>query len=197
MNVLRSGLVNGLFKRTQTPLSRFFQTTGIRSDILKSVIIPKPEFPVPLKHPKEKKISIMNTIKRESLNRLDHDNRSLLFKRRAPVAQRMSPGDAVLVESSNNLTNPEFTTQFIGIVIAINRRGLDTSFTLRNVILKVGVEMKFKAFSPLVRKITVLRKGRGFRRAKLYYLRDRAGSIIKAKAAKKLSEAYNSQNISL
>ncbi|OMJ20372.1 50S ribosomal protein L19 [Smittium culicis] len=197
MNILRSGLISGLCKRTQIPFSRFFQTSGFRSDILKSVIIPKPEFPVPLRHPKEKKISIMNTIKRESLNRLDQDNRSLLFKRRAPVAQRMSPGDAVLVESSNNLTNPEFTTQFIGIVIAINRRGLDTSFTLRNVILKVGVEMKFKAFSPLVRKITVLRKGRGFRRAKLYYLRDRAGSIIKAKAAKKLSEAYNSQKISL
>ncbi|PVV00083.1 hypothetical protein BB559_000139 [Furculomyces boomerangus] len=185
------GIRNILKQRVLTAGRYQFHSWGVAKSIPASVIVPEKEIPEPILLKNEKKINVLNVIKREALERANHDGRALLFRSRAPMAERMCPGDAVIVESSNNLTNPEFTTRFIGICIAINRRGIDTSFTLRNVILKVGVEMKFKAFSPLVRKIEVLRKGKGFRRAKLYYLRDRSGSILKTKAAKQLTEAYN------
>ncbi|KAJ7117380.1 hypothetical protein C8R43DRAFT_1091177 [Mycena crocata] len=63
---------------------------------------------------------------------------------------------------------------FTGVLISIRRRGPDTSFIVRNVIQRTGVEMQFFANSPHLKEIKLLQKpprGR-MRRAKLYYLRD-------------------------
>ncbi|PVU88367.1 hypothetical protein BB561_005895 [Smittium simulii] len=132
----------------------------------------------------------MNILKREALMRANHDGRAALFVKRAHRNDKLCPGDVVMVESSNNLTNPDHVTNFLGICIAIHRRGIDTSFILRNIVLKTGVEIKFKVFSPLVKTIKILRKGTKYRKSKLYFLRERKGSIIKSKSAKKLSEAF-------
>ncbi|KAJ7937265.1 translation protein SH3-like domain-containing protein [Mycena leptocephala] len=63
---------------------------------------------------------------------------------------------------------------FTGVLLAIRRRGPDTSFVVRNIIQRTGVEMQFFVNSPHLKEIKVLQKppkGR-MRRAKLYYLRD-------------------------
>jgi large subunit ribosomal protein L19 len=65
-------------------------------------------------------------------------------------------------------------TTFTGVLLAIRRRGPDTSFVVRNIIQRTGVEMQFFVNSPHLKEIKVLQKppkGR-MRRAKLYYLRD-------------------------
>ncbi|KAJ7179340.1 hypothetical protein C8R46DRAFT_1159960 [Mycena filopes] len=63
---------------------------------------------------------------------------------------------------------------FTGVLLAIRRRGSDTSFVVRNIIQRTGVEMQFFVGSPHLKAIKVLqRPPRGrMRRAKLYYLRD-------------------------
>jgi len=73
-------------------------------------------------------------------------------------------------------------TTFSGVLMSVRRRGLDTSFVLRNVISRTGVEMQFYVMSPHLRDIKILQRagggggggkaGRRMRRAKLYYLRD-------------------------
>jgi large subunit ribosomal protein L19 len=67
---------------------------------------------------------------------------------------------------------------FSGVMLAVRRRGVDTSFVLRNIIHGTGVEMQFFVNSPHLKDIQVLRDhsgkrgGRSVRRAKLYYLRN-------------------------
>lgn len=63
-------------------------------------------------------------------------------------------------------------TRFVGICIARQNKGLGATFTLRNVVNGVGVEVMFDTYSPTLRKIEVLRLEKR-RRAKLYYLRDK------------------------
>ncbi|PVV02818.1 hypothetical protein BB560_002718 [Smittium megazygosporum] len=161
------------------------------STIPESVIVPKPEIPEIMKLPTEKKLNCMNVIQRENIHRADHDGRASLFIRRASPKDKMMPGDIVMVEIRNNLTNPDFTSKFLGICIGIFRKGIDTSFILRNVVLKSGVEMRFKAFSPLVKKVEILRKSSKIRRAKLYYLRDRQGSAVQSKHEEEIANFDN------
>ncbi|KAI9297947.1 hypothetical protein K502DRAFT_323025 [Neoconidiobolus thromboides FSU 785] len=97
------------------------------------------------------------------------DDRATLFKKDGP--ERAVAGDMMVVEFYRN-AKKQVTTSFAGICIAIHRSGPTTSVTLRNMVLKVGVEQKFRVFSPMVKSIKVLRSSQGFRRAKLYYLRD-------------------------
>jgi len=54
--------------------------------------------------------------------------------------------------------------------------GVNESFTVRKISYGEGVERVFPIYSPLVDSVQVVRKGR-VRRAKLYYLRGRRGSL--------------------
>ncbi len=69
---------------------------------------------------------------------------------------------------------------FEGAVIRRRRAGVSSTFTVRKVSYKVGVERVFPLHSPMVSKVEVVRKGR-IRRAKLYYLRDLTGKAAKIK----------------
>ncbi|KAN0140003.1 hypothetical protein V8E53_001899 [Lactarius tabidus] len=96
-----------------------------------------------------------------------------LFSRSHP--ERVRPGSVLTV----NLAHAP--TTFSGVLISVRRRGPDTSFVLRNVVQRTGVEMQFFVNSPHLKDIVVVsRAGRGdgkkkrevFKKAKLFYLRD-------------------------
>lgn len=69
---------------------------------------------------------------------------------------------------------------FEGTVIAIKKGGPRTTFTVRKTSFGVGVERIFPAFAPTIEKVEV-KVRHNVRRAKLYYLRDRAGKSARLK----------------
>lgn len=98
---------------------------------------------------------------------------STYFSKRHPL--RILPGSVLAVSLGHA------PTMFSGVLMSIRRRGPDTSFVLRNVINRTGVEMQFFVSSPHVKDIKIVqraggsgggKKGRRMRRAKLFYLRD-------------------------
>jgi large subunit ribosomal protein L19 len=84
------------------------------------------------------------------------------------------PGDTVRVNFKIREGNKIRVQPFEGVVIAIRRRGLGSTFTVRRISFGYGVERIFPFHSPLIEGVQVLRRGR-VRRAKLYYLRQRKG----------------------
>ena len=84
------------------------------------------------------------------------------------------PGDTVEVQGKVVEGDRERTQAYEGTVIAISRRGFNSSFTVRKISHGEGVERTFLTYSPAISEINIKRRG-NVRRAKLYYLRDRAG----------------------
>jgi len=84
------------------------------------------------------------------------------------------PGDRIKIWTLIREGEKERRQPFEGDVIAIRRKGIAATFTLRKISYGVGVERIFPFNSPFISKIEVLRKGR-VRRAKLYYLRKLSG----------------------
>jgi large subunit ribosomal protein L19 len=91
------------------------------------------------------------------------------------------PGDTVDVHVRIVEGSRERVQVFQGIVIAVEGSGINQTFTVRRVAAHgVGVERKFLYHSPRIEKIAVLRHSK-VRRAKLYYLRQRAGKSARLK----------------
>jgi large subunit ribosomal protein L19 len=84
------------------------------------------------------------------------------------------PGDTVEVQVKVIEGDRERTQAYEGVVIAISNRGYNSSFTVRKISHGEGVERTFQTHSPAITEISIKRRG-NVRRAKLYYLRDRAG----------------------
>ena len=119
---------------------------------------------------------------------------------------RLLAGSVLTVSSYLSVPTPAnpnpSTTAFSGVLIASRRRhaGRDTSFRLRNLIGRTGVEVAFKLFSPLIADIKVVARAktsgarildskgvevgrkapelRAQRRAKLYWMRDQPGRMV-------------------
>ncbi len=89
-------------------------------------------------------------------------------------------GDTVKVHVRVVEGGRERVQVFEGVVIARNGEGLRASFTVRKVSFGVGVERVFPIHAPIIQKIEVTRRG-DVRRAKLYYLRERAGKSARIK----------------
>ena len=85
-----------------------------------------------------------------------------------------APGDTVRVNVRVKEGDKERLQAFEGVVIAKRNRGLHSAFTVRKISNGEGVERVFQTNSPLIASVKVTRRG-DVRRAKLYYLRDRAG----------------------
>jgi large subunit ribosomal protein L19 len=114
---------------------------------------------------------------------------------------RIPPGSVLLVETYTTASKTS-TSTFAGILIAIRRRGVSSSFVLRNIVNKLGVEIRFNMYSPLLKDIKIVQKAsvgkndttgklRRARRAKLYYLRNddrKLASIGKSIAALRTRE---------
>ncbi|KAI8975296.1 50S ribosomal protein L19 [Mycotypha africana] len=105
------------------------------------------------------------------------DGRKDLFSRTNKNGIR--PGAIVLVETYNR-PGETASQSFMGVCIAIRRKGINTHFTLRNMVMRVGVEQRFQLYSPLLKSIKVLPRPNEekFRRAKLYYLREEPGKAL-------------------
>jgi large subunit ribosomal protein L19 len=97
------------------------------------------------------------------------------MKRQVPD---FGPGDTVVVEVKVKEGDRERVQAYEGVVIARRNRGLNSSFTVRKISHGEGVERVFQTYSPSLGAITVKRRG-NVRRAKLYYLRDRAGKAAR------------------
>ena len=89
-------------------------------------------------------------------------------------------GDTVKVHHRIIEGDKERIQVFQGTVIGDKGSGLHRSVIVRKVSFSVGVEKTFPLHSPRVAKIEVVRKA-VIRRAKLYYLRDRAGKSARLK----------------
>ena len=88
------------------------------------------------------------------------------------------PGDTVVVQVKVVEGDRERVQAYEGIVIARSNRGFNSSFTVRKVSHGEGVERTFQIHSPSISEISVKRRG-SVRRAKLYYLRERAGKAAR------------------
>ncbi|KAJ2003508.1 hypothetical protein GGI02_004531 [Coemansia sp. RSA 2322] len=151
-------------------------------------IVSQPQFDQPMVLAVEKRPNVMKVVEREAISRANVDGRADLFVRRAAPKDRLCAGDVVCVETLNSISEGALSSTFTGVCIAIYRRGIDTSFILRNVVQRVGVEMRFMAYSPLVKRIEIVHKGTGYRRAKLFYLRENPGKAFQLKLLKKMSK---------
>ncbi|MBI3590444.1 MAG: 50S ribosomal protein L19 [Candidatus Melainabacteria bacterium] len=89
-------------------------------------------------------------------------------------------GDTVKVTVRIKEGTKERSQNYEGTIIKIKGGGLNKTFTVRRVFQGVGVERVFFLHSPKIEKVEVLRSGKS-RRAKLYYLRERAGKATKLK----------------
>ena len=84
------------------------------------------------------------------------------------------PGDIVSVHFRIVEGDKERTQIFQGIVISRHGHGINEYATVRKVVDEVGVERIFPVHSPMIARYEMVRRSDA-RRAKLYYLRDRAG----------------------
>jgi large subunit ribosomal protein L19 len=89
-------------------------------------------------------------------------------------------GDSVKVHVRVVEGNRERIQVFEGVVIARDGSGLNATLTVRKVSFGVGVERVFPVHAPIIQKLEVVRRG-DVRRAKLYYLRHRAGKAARIK----------------
>jgi large subunit ribosomal protein L19 len=107
----------------------------------------------------------VSTITQSQISLLDPTGaRTRLFAKSNPECARV--GDILLVRLRTG-------DPFSGVCINIRRRGVDTAILLRGQLTRVGVEMWYKVYSPLVEGIEVVqRANRRPRRARLTYMRN-------------------------
>lgn len=91
------------------------------------------------------------------------------------------PGDQVRVVQKIKEGDKERLSAFEGLVIAKKHGdGISGTFTVRKVVDGIGIERVFPLHSPMISKIEVVRRSR-VRRAKLYYIRDKAAREVRKK----------------
>src|SRR3989344_1187306 len=90
-------------------------------------------------------------------------------------------GDAVRVTQKIKEGDKERLSAFEGIVIAKKHgEGITGTVTVRKMVDGIGVERVFPLHSPVITKIEIIRKAKA-RRAKLYYIREKAAREIRRK----------------
>ncbi|OHA00322.1 MAG: 50S ribosomal protein L19 [Candidatus Sungbacteria bacterium RIFCSPHIGHO2_02_FULL_49_12] len=91
------------------------------------------------------------------------------------------PGDTVRVMQKIKEGDKFRTQAFEGTVIAVKHgTGITATFTVRKVSDGYGVERIFPFHSPMIEKIQIVKRA-NVRRAKLYYIRNRAKRDIRKK----------------
>ncbi len=99
------------------------------------------------------------------------------------------PGDTVRVQQKIKEGDKERVSAFEGMVIARKHgRGISATITVRKVVDGIGVERIFPLHAPMIAKIDVLRHSKT-RRAKLYFIRDKAAREVRRKMKQVWREA--------
>src|ERR1039457_1256443 len=98
---------------------------------------------------------------------------------------KFKAGDNITVNYKITEGNKERIQSFKGDVLKRQGQGFTQTFTVRKMSDGVGVERLFPLFSPNIDSI-VLNKAGSVRRAKLFYLRDRAGKSARIKEKKQI-----------
>lgn len=93
-------------------------------------------------------------------------------------------GDSVGVYVKVKEGEKERVQLFSGVVIKVQGRGSDKSFTVRKIASGVGVERTFPMLSPSIDRVEVVSRGK-VRRSRLFYLRG-----LKGRSARLDSELY-------
>ena len=94
---------------------------------------------------------------------------------------KINPGDTVKVQQKIKEGDKERLSAFEGLVIATKHgTGITGTFTVRKVVDGIGVERIFPLHAPMIAKVEVLRRS-NVRRAKLYYIRDKAAREVRKK----------------
>jgi len=99
------------------------------------------------------------------------------MKKKVPL---LAPGDTVRVHVRVLEGQKERLQVFEGLVMGTKGKGTREMLCVRKISFGVGVERIFPMHSPFVSRIELVRKSRT-RRAKLYYLRQRAGKASRLK----------------
>ena len=99
------------------------------------------------------------------------------------------PGDLVRVHQKITEGDKERISAFEGLVIAAKHgTGVSATLTVRKVVDGIGVERIFPLHSPAIAKIDVLRHSKT-RRAKLYFIREKAAREVRRKMTQVWREA--------
>jgi large subunit ribosomal protein L19 len=114
-------------------------------------------------------------ITKETINFIDLPERSF---------PNFAPGDTISVAIKIKEGNKVRTQNFEGTVIGIKGGGISKTFRVRKISsANIAVERVFQYYSPLITKITIVKRGI-VRRAKLYYLRGKIGKKAEVKTRK-------------
>ncbi|SEN57374.1 large subunit ribosomal protein L19 [Chitinophaga rupis] len=111
------------------------------------------------------------------MNAISFVHEQLTGKKEFP---KFKAGDNVTVNYKIVEGTKERIQSFKGDVMKIQGTGFTASFTVRKISDGVGVERVFPLFSPNIDSILLHKVGK-VRRAKLYYLRERAGKAARIK----------------
>lgn len=91
------------------------------------------------------------------------------------------PGDTVRIFQKIKEGDKTRLQPFEGLVIARKHgKGISATITVRKVAAGVGVERIFPLHTPTIEKIEVLKRSK-VRRAKLYYIREKAAKEVRKK----------------
>ncbi len=100
----------------------------------------------------------------------------------------LRPGDTIKVHQRIEEGDKTRTQVFEGLVIARKHgREAGATFTVRKVSGGIGVERIFPLYSPLVEKIEIVKHFKA-RRAKLYYVREKAAKELRKRQKQTLVE---------
>ena len=111
------------------------------------------------------------------MNAISFVHEQLTGKKEFP---KFKAGDNVTVNYKIVEGTKERIQSFKGDVMKIQGTGFTASFTVRKISDGIGVERVFPLFSPNIDSILLHKVGK-VRRAKLYYLRERAGKAARIK----------------
>ena len=92
----------------------------------------------------------------------------------------LAPGQTVRVDVKIKEGDKSRIQAYEGTVVKVQGSGIGKTFTVRKISSGVGVERTFPIHSPVIDKITIVRRGK-VRRARLFYLRNRSGKSAKLK----------------